>query len=215
MSSVLVTGATGYLGRPLCEHLIAKGHAVKALVRRGSESRAPRGADVVVGNALEADSIANALRAGDTIVHLVGTPHPGPGKGAEFRSIDLVSIRAAADAAKRARVGHFVYLSVAQPAPVMREYVDVRAEGERLVRDTGLAATFLRPWYVIGPGHLWPIPLIPLYWIAALVPAWRDGARRLGVVTLSQMIITLVRAVENPPATGAVRTVEVPEIRGS
>jgi uncharacterized protein YbjT (DUF2867 family) len=104
---------------------------------------------------------------------------------------------------------------VAQPAPVMRAYLAVRAEGEQAIRLTGLTATILRPWYVLGPGHRWPIALIPLYALASLVPAWREGARRLGLVSLDQMITALVRAVEEPPPTGTVRIVDVPGIRAS
>jgi uncharacterized protein YbjT (DUF2867 family) len=212
---ILVTGPTGYLGRSLCDSLTSRGHTVRALVRPGSEGRAPRGAAVVIGNALSAESIGSAMRSGDTLVHLIGTPHPGPAKASEFRSIDLVSIQAATAAAAAVGVAHFIYLSVAHPAPVMRAYVDVRVEGESLVRSTGIAATLLRPWYVLGPGHRWPVALIPFYWIAERVPAWRTSAQRLGLVTLSQMTAALVHAVENPPRAGEVRTVEVPEIRAA
>ena len=73
-------------------------------------------------------------------------------------------------------------------------------------------ATFLRPWYVLGPGHRWPYLLAPMYWIFERLPGTGDAARRIGLVTLPQMVAALVRAVENP-ARG-VRVVEVPEIRG-
>jgi uncharacterized protein YbjT (DUF2867 family) len=141
----------------------------------------------------------------------VGTPRPSPAKAAEFRRVDHVSIEAAVSAAVEARVAHFVYLSVAQPAPVMQAYVAVRREGEELIRKSGLAATMLRPWYVLGPGHRWPWLLIPFYAVLAIIPSTRDGARRLGLVTRAQMIAALIRAVENP--TQGVRIVEVPEIR--
>jgi hypothetical protein len=53
--------------------------------------------------------------------------------------------------------------------------------------------------------------LLPLYWLGELVPMTRAGARRLGLVTLEQMIGTLVQAVEQPPS--GVRILEVPDIR--
>jgi uncharacterized protein YbjT (DUF2867 family) len=87
---VLVTGATGYIGSLLIPKLAARGHAVRALVREASRSRVPTGATAIVGNALDPASIAEALRPGDTLVQLVGTPHPGPSKAAEF---DVSSIR--------------------------------------------------------------------------------------------------------------------------
>ena len=54
---------------------------------------------------------------------------------------------------------------------------------------------------------------LPLYWLMGLVPATRDGARRLGLITLEQMVRAMVRAIESPAA--AVRVFEVPEIRAS
>ena len=108
-------------------------------------------------------------------------------------------------------------MSVAQPAPAMKAYIAVRAGVEAEIRtasaDSGIAATILRPWYVLGPGHLWPHALRPLYAIAGQIPALRDGARRMGLVTREQMVAALVRAVEHPPAGVAI--IDVPAIRRS
>ena len=141
----------------------------------------------------------------------MGVAHPSPAKATEFRAIDLVSIQAAMTAAQFAEVGHFVYVSVAHPAPVMKAYIAVRSEGESLIRSAGLRATILRPWYVLGPGHWWPVALIPMYWMMELIPSTRDGARRLGLVTLKQMVAALANAVDQP--CDGVRVIEVPGIR--
>jgi len=207
-----ITGGTGYIGRPLIRELLARGHFVRALVRPGSTGKLPAGAEAVIGNALDAASFAAFIPPADTLVHLVGTPHPSPLKARQFREIDLASVRAAVSAAANSTVRHFIYLSVAHPAPVMRAYIAARMEGEALVRGSGLAATILRPWYVLGPGHRWPYLLQPIYRILESLPATRERARRLGLVTLDQMVAALVRAVENP-AQG-VKVVEVPEIGG-
>jgi HD-like signal output (HDOD) protein len=53
--------------------------------------------------------------------------------------------------------------------------------------------------------------LIPFYWLAERISSKREAARRLGLVTVAQMVNALVHAVENP-AKG-VEVVEVPEIR--
>jgi len=170
---VFVTGGTGYLGRALIETLLARGYPVHALVRRGSEARLPLGARVAVGDALDAESFAAAIPARASIVHLVGTPHPNPSKAAEFVRVDLGSIRATARAAASAKASHIVYVSVAHPAPVMRAYIAARVEGEALIVATGIAATILRPWYVLGPGHRWPIVLAPLYALLRIIPTTR------------------------------------------
>lgn len=209
---MLVTGGTGYLGRALLPQLQSRGHRVRALVRAGSEAKLPRGVEAVVGDPLRAEEIAAALPGIDSVVHLVGVPKPSPLKARQFRAIDLVSVQAAVKAAAAVSPQpHFVYLSVAQPAPVMRAYVAVRAEGESFLRASGLDATVLRPWYVLGPGHRWPVVLMPVYALLRKFPATRAAAERLGFVTLEQMVAALVRAVEQP-ARG-VRVVAVPEIR--
>jgi uncharacterized protein YbjT (DUF2867 family) len=208
---VFVTGGTGYLGQPLIRALLARGHEVHALVRRGSEPKVPHGARSFVGDALDATSFAAAIPAEATLVHLVGTPHPNPRKAAEFSSVDLASTRAATTAARQAGARHFVYVSVAQPAPIMRAYQEARRAGEALVQATGLPATILRPWYVLGPGHRWPYLLVPIYAVLRWFPPTRDGARRLGLVPRRAMVDALVRAVETPPTSGA-RVIDVPRI---
>ena len=208
---VFLTGATGFMGSRLSAELLRRGHRVRALVRPGSESKLPAGCAVVQGDALRSDSYAANVNGADTFVHLVGVAHPGPTKTAEFRDIDLRSCQEAVRATTAAGVRHFVYLSVARPAPVMQEYQAVRAEGERLIRESGMAATFVRPWYVLGPGRRWPLLLVPMYALARLLPATREGAERLGLVTLAQMTQALAWAVENPPE--GVRALEPPQIR--
>jgi uncharacterized protein YbjT (DUF2867 family) len=212
---VVVTGGTGYVGSRLIATLLTRGHRVRALARQTSLGRVPEGATPVVGDALDAESVAAALRSGDTVVHLVGTPHPNPSKARQFEQIDLVSIRATVTAAKRVGIAQLVYVSVAQPAPIMRAYLEVRAAGERMIKEAGLTATVLRPWYVLGPGHWWPMILVPFYKIAELLPATRESAQRLGLVTIDQMVRALVTALENPPSRGQVQIVDVVGIRSS
>jgi uncharacterized protein YbjT (DUF2867 family) len=212
---VFITGGTGYIGRTLTAALVERGHHVRILARPASTGRVPPGAEAVVGNALDAASFAGELRPGDTLVHLVGTPHPSPAKAAEFRRVDLPSIEASVSAASTAGIAHLVYVSVAQPAPVMKAYIEVRARGEAAIERARLTATVLRPWYVLGPGHWWPLVLLPLYGLFALLPGTRDGARRLGLVTIRQMVNALVRAVEVPPPSGTVRILGVPGIRNT
>jgi uncharacterized protein YbjT (DUF2867 family) len=209
---VFVTGGTGYLGRLLIDALLARDYPVHALVRPGSEARLPSRAVGVTGDALDAASFVAAIPKQATVVHLVGTPQPNPSKAVEFQRVDLGSIRATAAAARRAGASHIVYVSVAHPAPVMQAYIAARVEGEALVAATGIPATILRPWYVLGPGHRWPMLLLPLYALLRLLPATRESAERLGLVTQAQMNAALLDAVANPPDAG-MRIVEVPGIR--
>lgn len=211
--NVFITGSTGYLGQFLIPELIQRGHTVSCLVRPGSEKRLTAGARPVLGDALDQKTFKDAIQPADTFIQLVGVPHPSPAKAEQFRSIDLVSVRESTTAATAAGIKNFIYLSVAQPSPVMRAYLAVRAEGEALIRATGMNATFIRPLYVLGPGHRWPYVLLPMFWLVALIPSKHESALRLMPVTLAQTIRTLVQSVENPP-TG-IRIIEAPEIRHS
>ncbi len=208
---VFIRGGTGYVGNSLTKLLLTRGHSVTVLARPGSEGKVDTGAKVALGDALRAESFLLALSPGDTLVHLTGVSHPTPWKERQFRAVDLVSLGASAEAAATAGVRHFIYVSVAHPAPVMHAYIAVRRECEDILAASGLRRTILRPWYVLGPGHRWPVVLKPLYGLLEAIPATRDGAQRLGLVTLAQMTGALAWAVENPPAE--VRRLDVPAMR--
>jgi uncharacterized protein YbjT (DUF2867 family) len=210
---VFVTGGTGYIGSRTIAVLLERGHRVRALSRRGSEHKLPAGCEIALGDALDAATFTGQIAPCDTFVQLVGTPHPGPSKAAEFERVDLVSARESVRAAVGAGITHFVYLSVAHPVGVMRAFQDVRIRAEGMIREAGLRATMLRPWYVLGPGHWWPIALLPLYGIAALLPSMRENARRAGLVTITQMVRAIVAAVEAGPPIRGPRAVDVPAIR--
>ena len=209
--NVFVAGGTGYIGRALIEAMLEDGHTVRALARPGSESKLPAGCLPVIGDALNRATYQEQIAPSEAFVHLVGVAHPGPGKKQQFQEIDLKSIECAAAAAKFAGIRHFVYVSVAHPAPVMHDYIAVRRRGEELIRAAGLNATIVRPWYVLGPGHRWPYALLPVYALMRAIPSTRESALRLGLVTHREMVEALRAAVRTPAA--GVKIVDVPEIR--
>jgi uncharacterized protein YbjT (DUF2867 family) len=182
--AVFISGGTGYVGRRLLPELLRRGHAVRALVRPGSEDKVCGQCAVTTGDVLNSQTFSMAVAPIDTFVHLVGVPRPAPWKGKAFRALDLPSLRASLAAAQEATVRHFVYISVAQPAPVMKAYVQVRSECEAFIQVSGLSAAILRPWYIIGPAHYWPMVLWPVYKLLEYVPATMASARRLGLVTI-------------------------------
>ncbi len=178
--------------------------------REGSENRLPQGCRPVPGNALDRTTFSGKIAGTDAYVQLVGVAHPRPAKARQFREIDLKSCQESLAAALANNVKHFVYVSVAHPAPAMKASIEVRTRCEELIRTSGLHATILRPWYVLGPGHDWSYLLKPFYWMARQIPASRAGAKRLGLVTLTQMISALAASVASP--ADGIRIVEVPEI---
>jgi uncharacterized protein YbjT (DUF2867 family) len=213
MARVFITGGTGYIGSRLIPILLARGHQVTVLTRPKSAKKLPTGCIPVIGDALDHRTYLAHLEAGMTFVQLVGVPHPSPAKAKEFVAIDQKSGMEAIQAAGGAGIVHFVYVSVAHPAPAMHAYIAARSACEDALLTSGLNATILRPWYVLGPGHRWPYFLIPFYWMAERIPSTREGARRLGLVKLNQMVRAIADAVDHP-AQG-IKILEVPAIRGA
>jgi len=143
---VFITGATGYLGRHLIPELLGREHTIKALVREKSASKLNFPCEIVKGNALNHHSFTNQISPCDTLIHLVGVPHPSPAKADQFRKVDLVSIQESVEAAQKAGIRHFIYVSVAQPSPIMKAYIEVRQQGEKIIQASGLNATIVIIW---------------------------------------------------------------------
>lgn len=214
MKTIFITGGTGYIGSRLIKALLQNGSfRIKALVRKGSEHKLPSGCALVVGNALDAATYSAAAAGADVFIHLIGVAHPSPAKKAEFEAIDKVSVQQAARVISDNQLPYVIYLSVSQyPGRIMKEYREVRAAGESMLRATGARCTFIRPWYVLGPGHWWPILLTPLYALMRLIPATREQSRQLDLVTINQMIRTLYFAINNLPEND-VSIYNVPDIK--
>jgi nucleoside-diphosphate-sugar epimerase len=129
-ANVFITGGTGYIGRRHIPPHIARGHRVRALVRPGSELRVPMGATPIIGDIFDRSTYGWSIGEDSVVIHLVGTPRPSPLKAKEFERVDLPAARECIDAAREGRAKHFVYVSVAQPAPTMHAYVSERARVE-------------------------------------------------------------------------------------
>ena len=208
---VFLTGGTGYIGRHLVAELLRRDVGIYALTRQVSSRKYIEKCTAVLGDALNRNTYQEKLKTVDTFVHLVGVSHPGPLKAGQFRAIDLKSVQEAVAAAVAEKVGHFVYISVAHPAPVMKAYWQVRQECETTIRESGLNATVVRPWYVLGPGHRWPYLLLPVYRLFERIPATAETCTRLGLVSLEEMVAALASAVTTP-ARGF-KVIDVPLIR--
>jgi uncharacterized protein YbjT (DUF2867 family) len=214
MKTVFITGATGYIGKRLTKQLLQKGHKVIVLVRKGSEHKVVAGAEIVTADPFDPNSFRSSIPKGSVFVQLLGVPHPSPKKAEQFREIDLRSVKASAAAAAITEASHFIYISVAMaPSKIMATYQAVRKEGEEYCKSKKLNCSFIRPWYVIGPGHYWPILLLPLYGVAELVPTWKQKTRAMALVTIHQILRTLVATIEADPVP--IRIIEIKQIRRS
>lgn len=161
---ILVTGASGFVGRAVCAQLVARGHEVLALVRRpGSE---PQGTTCVPGD-LTAPAHLRASLANlrpQAVVHLAA--EIAAQRDAErIREVNVEGTRSLVEAAQAAGVKRFVFVSSVvtgeahgrvlredEPLPVETDYGRSKQEGERLVRESGMQSVVIRPGHVYGPG---------------------------------------------------------------
>ena len=147
MAPIFITGGTGYIGKRLIKKLVAKGHDVTALVRKGSEHKLPKGVRAIIADPFNASTFQQWIRPGSIYIQLLGVSHPSPRKKDQFREVDLKSLKASADAAIASGVSHFIYVSVAMAdVNIMNEYREVRKEGEAYLLSKHLVCTFIRPW---------------------------------------------------------------------
>ncbi|MBW8789256.1 MAG: NmrA/HSCARG family protein [Rhizobium leguminosarum] len=137
--TILVTGATGNVGRQVVEHLVKRGANVRALVRDPSKADFPAGVSVVQGEFLDVDSLRNAM-SGVSTLFLLSAVVPD-----EFTQA-LIAL----NVARSAGIERIVYLSVIHADL----YVNVphfagKFGVERMIEQMGLKATILRPAYFI------------------------------------------------------------------
>lgn len=138
--TILVTGATGTVGRQVAEQLVRRGADVRALVRNPAKADVPAGVTVVQGDLLDVDSLRNAF-SGVSTFFLLNAVVPD-----EFTQA-LVTL----NLAREAGIKRIVYLSVIHSDI----YVNVphfagKFVVERMIEQMGLNATILRPAYFIN-----------------------------------------------------------------
>jgi NADH dehydrogenase len=153
--TVMVTGASGVVGRAAVRALLARDE-VRAVVRRPSDAAFLRelGAKVAVRDLDTPDALAEILPRCHTLVHLVGgfdQPDAGALFGANHGSVLL-----AIDAAKRAKTKRFVLISVpGADAEATHPFLRAKGLAETAVRDSGLQHAIVRTTHVYGLGGLW------------------------------------------------------------
>ena len=153
--TVLVTGASGFIGRHVCAGLIKAGHPVRGLVRQVPvRKNRVDGVDYVRGvDVTEAITLTPEMFAGaDAIIHLVGIIQENPRKGQTFQRVHVEGTRNVIDEALRANFdGRFVYMSaIGSSMNSPSVYSQTKYQAERIVIGSKLPYTIFRPSLVIG-----------------------------------------------------------------
>ena len=160
MSTVLVTGASGFVGSHLLPELLGGGHRVVALVRSPASGEAvlrrvpaalAAGVELRTGDVLEPATLPGALAGIDAVVHLVALARDWNG-GRDLLRVNLggtQSLVAAMEAAGVRRLVHLGALGVADREEL--NYAKSKARAEAAVRASGLDWTILKPSLLFGP----------------------------------------------------------------
>jgi nucleoside-diphosphate-sugar epimerase len=224
-STVLVTGANGFVGRALCRRLAEAGHRVRAATRDGT---APEGAAeaIAVGEITPVTDWREALDGADRVVHLAARVHrmreSGPSPMTDYRIANtFASVRLGLEAVK-AGTQRLVFVSTAkvhgEASPPGRPFTEAdppapdgpyaisKAEAEAelaaLGRERGLEVAIVRPPLVYGPGVRGNVlALMRLVDRGLPLPLGAVGNRRslVGVRNLADL---LARCIEAPEAAG-------------
>jgi nucleoside-diphosphate-sugar epimerase len=165
--TVLITGATGFVGQGLVAHLTGDGRSVRRAVRAGDED-----GSVAIGDIGPDTDWTKALEGVDTVVHLAGRAHVMIRERdalAQFRKVNTAGTKRLAEQAERAGVRRFILMSSVkaavdttgehaivetEPANPRSPYGISKLEAERALWETArkMEAVVLRPPLVYGPG---------------------------------------------------------------
>lgn len=224
---VLVTGATGFVGRAACEELLARGHEVTALVRRpGSESEGTLAVHGDIG--ADGGDLAPvfAQAAPEAVLHLAAEI-ASQRSAAKIEATNVEGTRRVVDAAKAAGTDpKLVFCSTVvtgeaggellepdRPLPVETPYGRSKQEGERIVAACGLPHAIIRPSHVYGSGGWYAEEFVKRLRQPGRFAVIGRGDNWWDVVRVEDVASALVDAAEQPRASGIYHAVDDEPIR--
>ncbi|MBB6628428.1 NAD(P)H-binding protein [Nocardioides sp. KIGAM211] len=201
MALVLVTGATGFIGRRLSAELVAAGHEVRAMTRRPAAYDGPGTA--VAGDVLDAGTLGEALAGVEVAYYLVHSL-----SSSRFEAEDAAGANAFGEAAAEAGVRQIVYLGgLGADGDSLSPHLRSRREVETLLGAAGVPVTTLRAAIVVGHGGIsWEMTrqLVDVSPVM-VAPTW--AATLTQPIALADAVAYLVGVLDHPDALG--RTFEV------
>jgi nucleoside-diphosphate-sugar epimerase len=212
---VVVTGASGLLGRAVVLDLVARGREVRTLQRRPSGLADRDGVTDRQGSVTDAAAVADVMRGADAVAHLAAKVSLA-GRESEFAEVNVVGTRTVLDAAEAAGVTRFVQVSspsvahtgtaltgaradVADPVGARGLYARTKAEGEllALARDRpGFAVVAVRPHLVWGPGDTQLVERIQDRARRGRLPLLNGGSALIDTTYIDNAASAIAAAVE-------------------
>lgn len=206
---VLVTGGTGFVGPKVVHALRARGHDVRALVRKPERANtlAAWGCELAQGDMADPATLDRAVQGCDAVVHLVAIIQ---GPAVAFRQIMEQGTRDLVSAAGSAGIGRFVLMSALGTNEQNREltpYFHAKWEMEQAVSTSGLEYVVFRPSFVFGTdGGVLPLFLRQVR-LAPLTPVIGSGEERFQPIWVENVGDFFAQAVDTPGAAN--RTFEI------
>ncbi|HYH34053.1 MAG TPA: NAD(P)H-binding protein [Nocardioides sp.] len=186
MTTVLVTGGTGLLGRRVCRTLSADGHSVRVLSRTASGPPIP-GAETAIGDLSTGAGLLRAVEGTTAIVHCASDPR-------NPRAVDVAGTERLLEVAQGAGRPHVVYISIVGVDRIPMKYYAAKLAAEEAIARSGL------PWTVLRATQFHPFVLQLLDRLTAfpVVPVPRGW--RVQPVDVDEVARRLVDAVASGPA---------------
>jgi len=208
--TVLVTGATGYIGGRLVGRLLNAGYQVRTLVRDASRLQGRQWADhveVVQGDVLDLDTLPAAMAGVDAAFYLIHSMRDG----ADFHYRDLLAAHNFGIAAREARVQRIVYLGgLGEPDASLSPHLRSRQQTGAVLRDSGVQITEFRAAVIVGSGG---ISFEMIRYLAERMPVMlcpRLINTRVQPIGVRNVLQYLVAALDTPQSAG-----EIVEIGGA
>ncbi len=205
---VLVTGATGFVGRHVVKALAERGHVVRAAGRVGGREETIGGVrvEMVKADVQDAPSWKPAMEGVDAVVHLVAIIRQR--KGRTFEGVNYQGTANVAAAAKEAGVRAFVHMSVVGAQDnTQYPYVRSKWQGEQAVAKSGVPFVILRSSLMFGPGDEFINTLAGLVKGFPVVPVPGNGKAKFQPIHVEDTSHCVADAVERGDLLG--KTVEI------